>query len=46
MRAILIDPTKQTVTEVDYDGNFRSINKLTDCTTFAVPYVLENEDAL
>ena len=46
MRAILIDPAKQTVTEVDYDGNFRSINKLIDCQTFAVPYVLENEDSL
>ena len=46
MRAILIDPAKQTVTEVDYDGDYQSIYKLTDCTTFAVPYVLENEDAL
>ena len=46
MRAILIDPAKQTVTEVDYDGDYQSIYKLTDCTTFAVPYALENEDAL
>ena len=46
MRAILIDPAKQTVTEVDYDGDYQSIYKLTDCTTFTVPFVLENEDAL
>ena len=46
MRAILIDPAKQTVTEVDYDGDYQSIYKLTDCTTFTVPFVLENEDSL
>ena len=46
MRAILIDPAKQTITEVDYDGDYQSIYKLIDCQTFAVPFVLENEDAL
>ena len=46
MRAILINPADKTVKEVDYDGNFESIYTHIDCTTFAVPFTLENEDAL
>lgn len=34
MRALLLDPTAGTVTEVDYDGDYRSIYKLIDCETF------------
>jgi len=34
MRAILIDPTTKTVTEVDYDGNYESIYKWIDAQTF------------
>ena len=46
MRAILIDPAKQTITEVDYDGNWTSISTHIDCTTFASAVVFENEDTL
>ena len=34
MRAILIDPEAKTITEVQYDGNYKSIYKLIDCETF------------
>ena len=31
MRAILIDPTERTITEVDYSGNLAELYKLLDC---------------
>ena len=34
MRAILIDPFNQTVTQIEYDGNFESIYKLIDADCF------------
>lgn len=34
MRAILINPFDQTVTEVDYSGDFRDIYKLIDADCF------------
>ena len=46
MRAILIDPANQTITEVDYDGDYQSIYKLIDCQTFTSAFVFENEDSL
>lgn len=36
MRAILIDPKTRTITEVEYDGNYKSIYRLIDCDTFTV----------
>tara|TARA_R110000772_G_C13310268_1_gene440099 strand:+ start:25587 stop:25937 length:351 start_codon:yes stop_codon:yes gene_type:complete len=38
MRAILIDPTNQTITEVEYDGNYKSIYGIigNGCHTFSV----------
>ena len=34
MKAILINPFNQTITEVKYSGNFKEIYKLIDCGTF------------
>lgn len=36
MRAILIDPFTQTVTETDYNGDFHHIYSLIGCDTFTV----------
>lgn len=37
MKAFLIDPFEQTITEVDYDdSDYTNINKLIDCDTFTV----------
>lgn len=42
MRAFLIDPNNQTITEVDYSGDYKQIYDLIDCHTFDVVYVDEN----
>jgi len=34
MKAILINPYNETITEVEYSGNFKEIYKLIDCSTF------------
>lgn len=34
MRTILIDPEAQTVTELDFEGDFRDIQKTIDCGCF------------
>jgi len=34
MKAILINPFNQTITEIKYSGNFKEIYKLIDCSTF------------
>jgi len=34
MKAILINPFNQTITEVEYSGNFKEIYKLIECSTF------------
>jgi len=34
MKTILINPFNQTITEVEYSGNFKEIYKLIDCSTF------------
>ena len=36
MKAVLINAKDQTVTDVEYDGNWKSISKLIDCNLFAV----------
>lgn len=36
MKAILINSTERTVTEVDYDGNFRNLQKLIGCDCFTI----------
>jgi len=39
MRAILINSTEKTITEVDYDGNYRSIYTHIGCDLFDLVYV-------
>lgn len=43
MRAILIDPVARTVTEVDYDGNYKSIYRLIEAHPFQVLQINETE---
>lgn len=46
MRAILIDPVEETVTEVDYDGDFRSIYSLLDITCFTCVQINSHGDVI
>jgi len=34
MKAILINPFNQTITEVEYSGDYKEIYKLIECSTF------------
>lgn len=36
MKAILIDPYNQTITEVKYDGNYKTIQKIIGCAIFDI----------
>jgi hypothetical protein len=36
MRAILINAENETISEVEYDGDYRSIYKLIGCETFTI----------
>lgn len=36
MKAILINASNRTVTEVEYDGNFRNLQKLIGCDCFTL----------
>jgi hypothetical protein len=36
MRAILIDPYQKQFSEIDYDGNYKTVYKLIDCRVFQV----------
>ena len=45
MRAILIDPVERTITEVEHDGNYKSIYPQLGCDLFTCVY-LENDDAM
>jgi Domain of unknown function (DUF3846) len=45
MRAILIDPVERTITEVEHDGNYKSIYPQLGCDLFTCVY-LENDDAI
>lgn len=42
--AVLIDPYKETITDVAYDGNYRSIHKLIHCDCFTVVALANNQD--
>tara|TARA_R100000231_G_scaffold41182_3_gene35995 strand:- start:420 stop:764 length:345 start_codon:yes stop_codon:yes gene_type:complete len=44
MRAILINPFDETITEVEYSGDFRQIYELTDCSTFDVVMLCNTDD--
>ena len=36
MKAILIDPCNETITEVKYDGNYKTIQKMIGCFIFDI----------
>lgn len=46
MQAILIDPHTQTVSSIEYDGNYENISKLLGCELFTVMTVTPKDDAL
>ena len=46
MRAILIDPTAKTVTEIQIGTDYKEIYKAIDCSCFACPIEYDNGDTL
>jgi len=46
MRAILINPEKKEVTEVEYSGDYQDIYKLIDCKTFDVVRTSVSNDGI
>ena len=44
MRAILIDPFTETITEVEYSGDFKQIYNLINCNTFTVSAISDADD--
>ena len=44
MKAILIAPFDQSVSEVDYNGDYKEIYNLTDCNTFDVVSLDDTND--
>ncbi|CAB4195373.1 hypothetical protein UFOVP1298_15 [uncultured Caudovirales phage] len=45
-KAILINPFDQTVTEVEYNGDFHHIYELIECDTYDVARINENGDGI
>lgn len=46
MKAFLIDPKAQRITEVEYDGDYRSIYKSLDCVRFDVVEINAEKDCV
>ena len=46
MKAYLIDPEKQEVTEVEYSGDYKDIYKLIDCSTFEIVGITPKGDGI
>tara|TARA_R100001460_G_scaffold98841_1_gene141815 strand:+ start:472 stop:912 length:441 start_codon:yes stop_codon:yes gene_type:complete len=46
VKAILINPVKEIIHHVDYDGDYQSIYKLIDCRVFEAVYPFDNGDTL
>lgn len=46
MHAYLIDPFTQTITQVEYSGDYQEIYKLTDCDTFTCVGINEFGDTV
>ena len=44
MRGILINPHEETITEVEYSGNYKEIYSLIDCRTFDCVRITPYED--
>ena len=46
MKAYLIDPEKEEVTEVDYSGDYKDIYKIIDCSTFEIVGITPKGDGI
>ena len=46
MKALFIDPIDQTIRTLSYDGDYKSIYRILDCTTFECVYPFNNEDTV
>ena len=44
MKGILINPHEETITEVEYSGNYKEIYSLIDCRTFDIASIYETQD--
>jgi hypothetical protein len=44
IKAVLIDPYKEEITDITYDGNYKSIYPLIHCDTFAVVRLEDGDD--
>jgi len=44
MKAILINPFEETITEVEYTGDYKQIYDLIDCRTFDCVRLCESDD--
>ena len=44
MKAILINPFDETITEVEYSGDFKQIYKLIDCDYFTISRLCDSDD--
>jgi len=46
MKALLIDPSNQTITEIEFDGGLEAIYKIMECNMVEAPIEFENGDIL
>lgn len=46
MRAFFIDPDAETVTEIDFEGDYKAIQQAIDCRTFDVVTICEKGSTL
>ena len=46
MKAYLIDPEKEEVTEVEYSGDYKDIYRLIDCSTFDIVGITPEGDGI
>lgn len=44
MKAILINPFEETITEVEHTGDYKQIYDLIDCRTFDIVNIIHTED--
>ena len=46
MKAILINPQQESIRHISYDGDYKSIYRIIQCTTFEAVYLFDNGDTL
>ena len=46
MKAILINPQQESIRHISYDGDYKSIYRIIQCTTFEAVYPFDNGDTL